>query len=239
MTKTGTNALGQPIGINVPGWIPRELPSREPMQGRYCRIEPLDVDKHIDGIWAGVQLDPEGRNWTYSPPNKPDTIDGLRELLEANAASKDPFHHAIVDLTEVEAVGWATFMDMQPETGSMEVGYIHYTPRLQRKPTGTEAMYLMMRRAFDELAYRRYAWRCHSLNGPSNAAAKRLGFTYEGTHRQSIVMNGRNRDTSWYSILESEWPAIKAAFEAWLDPSNFDSNGNQRRSLAEHREADN
>jgi len=225
------NDLGQPVGFKVLDWQPRKLPDRSPMTGRYCRVEPLDPATHLEGLWAGIQLDPRGFNWTYSPPDKPDTIEELRALLEKNAAGTDPFFHAIVDLESGDAVGWATFMRMQPEVGVIEVGNIHYSPRLQRKPAGTEAMYLMMRRVFDELGYRRYEWKCHSLNAPSRAAAERYGFQFEGIHRQALVMKGRNRDTAWFSILDNEWPAIKAAFEQWLASGNFDEHGVQKQLL--------
>jgi RimJ/RimL family protein N-acetyltransferase len=123
-------------------------------------------------------------------------------------------------------------MRIDPAMGVIEVGNIAYSPSLQRTPAATEAMYLMMRRVFDELGYRRYEWKCDSLNAPSRAAAERLGFRYEGLFRQALVYKGRNRDTAWYSIIDKEWPARKAAFEAWLDPANFDRDGRQRRPLA-------
>lgn len=231
--KSETNTLGQPIGLEVPDWMPRAKPDRTPMLGQFCRVEPLDPDRHLEGLWKGIQLDPDARNWTYSPPVKPATIEELRSMLLANAASPDPYFHAIIDLETGEAVGWATYMRMQPDVGVIEVGNIHYTPLLQRKLAGTEAMYLMMRRVFDELGYRRYEWKCHWLNAPSRAAAIRYGFLFEGIHRQALVMKGRNRDTAWYSILDSEWPAIRTAFETWLSAENFDEHGRQRQSLSD------
>jgi RimJ/RimL family protein N-acetyltransferase len=129
-------------------------------------------------------------------------------------------------------VGVASYLNINPAAGSIEVGAIAYAPALQKKPAGTEAMYLMMRRVFDELGYRRYEWKCNSLNAPSRAAAERYGFRYEGLFRQADVVKGGNRDTAWFSILDSEWPALKAAFECWLDPSNFDGDGRQRESLS-------
>ncbi|HET9948325.1 MAG TPA: GNAT family protein, partial [Longimicrobiales bacterium] len=132
--------------------------------------------------------------------------------------------------------GLASYLRIAPEHGSIEVGHVHFGPALRRTPAATEAMYLMMRRAFDELGYRRYEWKCDALNAPSRRAAERLGFTYEGTFRQHIVYKGRNRDTAWYSILDAEWPRVRSALEAWLDPSNFDAEGRQRRRLEGLRE---
>ena len=126
-------------------------------------------------------------------------------------------------------------MRIDPASGVIEVGGINYSPRLQRTPAATAAMYLMMRRAFDELGYRRYEWKCDALNAPSRAAAARLGFRFEGIFRQAIVYKGRSRDTAWFSIVDGEWPALKAAFEGWLDPANFDGAGNQRQRLSEFR----
>ncbi|MEO1264864.1 MAG: GNAT family protein, partial [Pseudomonadota bacterium] len=144
----------------------------------------------------------------------------------------DPLFHAIVDPATDAAVGWAAFMRIDPANGVIEIGTIHFTELLKRTPAGTEALYLMMRRAFDELGYRRLEWKCDALNQPSRAAALRYGFTFEGIFRQALVYKGRNRDTAWYAILDSEWPAIKAGFEVWLAPENFDGHDQQRASLA-------
>jgi len=146
--------------------------------------------------------------------------------------------HAILDEKTGSAVGLASYMRVEPEAGSIEVGAIMYSPLLQRTPAGTEAMYLLMRRVFDELGYRRYEWRCNALNQNSVNAAKRLGFQFEGIFRQSQVLKGRNRDTAWFSIIDSEWPRLKVAFETWLAPQNFDGSGRQLRSLTEVRDLD-
>jgi len=135
------------------------------------------------------------------------------------------------------AVGVASLMRINPAAGVIETGHINYSPALQQKPAATEAMYLLMRRVFDELGYRRYEWKCDALNAPSRAAAQRLGFQFEGIFRQNTVYKNRNRDTAWFSIIDSEWPALKAAFESWLDPENFDQNGHQRKSLVAFRQA--
>ncbi|MEL6373447.1 MAG: GNAT family protein [Pseudomonadota bacterium] len=235
-----TNALGQPVDREVPQWQGCAPPPTTPMVGRFCRVEPLRAQNHARSLWAAMQLDPQGLNWTYSPAEMPADFEGFRAMVTAHEASADPMFHAIVDADSGDTVGWATYMRLDPPMGVIEVGNIHYSPRLQRQPAGTEAMYLMMRRAFDELGYRRYEWKCHAHNAPSRAAALRYGFTPEGVHRQAMVLKGRNRDTAWYSILDSEWPAIKAAFKAWLDPANFDADGQQRQRLsvlmAQHRD---
>jgi RimJ/RimL family protein N-acetyltransferase len=147
------------------------------------------------------------------------------------AAGADPMFHAIIDLTTGKPVGVATLMRIDAANGVIETGHLNYSPLLQHQPAATEAMYLLMRRVFDELGYRRYEWKCDSLNAPSRAAAQRLGFKYEGTFRQHMVPKGRNRDTAWFSILDTEWPGLKLGFEQWLAPSNFDAEGRQRRSL--------
>ena len=146
------------------------------------------------------------------------------------APGSDPLFHAIVPAGSGRAEGVASYLRIAPEAGSIEVGHINFSPRLMRTPAATEAMYLMMKRAFD-LGYRRYEWKCDALNAPSRAAARRLGLSYEGIFRQATVYKGRNRDTAWYAAIDSEWPALKAAFETWLDPANFDAEGRQRESL--------
>ena len=158
-------------------------------------------------------------------------LEPYRAWLEQVAKADDPLFHAIVDLATGKAVGVATFMRIDPAHGVIEVGNINYSPLLQRQPGATEAMFLMMQRVFDELGYRRYEWKCDSLNAPSRAAALRLGFTYEGLFRQAVVYKGRNRDTAWFSITDGEWPALKRAHEQWLAPDNFGADGRQKQSL--------
>jgi RimJ/RimL family protein N-acetyltransferase len=230
-----TNSFGQPIGEAVDGWTARERPPRTPMAGRYCRVEPLDAGLHADDLFEAWSETPDSRDWTYKFPERPVDLAACRAYVERESRSPDPLHFAIVDLASGRAVGSASLMRMDPTHGVIEVGGISYSARLKKTRAGTEAMYLLMRRVFDELGYRRYEWKCDSLNEPSRAAALRYGFQYEGTFRQVIVYKGRNRDTSWFSIIDREWPSIRAAFEAWLDPENFDADGRQRRSLADLR----
>jgi RimJ/RimL family protein N-acetyltransferase len=238
MSEQRKNEFGQPIGAALPNWLPRPLPPRSAIEGRFCRVGPLEPERHAGDLFAANSDDAEGRNWTYLPYGPFPLFDLYREYLAAAARRDDPLVHAIVDRRSGHAVGVASLMRIDPAAGVIEVGGINYSPRLQRQPAATEAMYLLMRRVFDELGYRRYEWKCDSLNAPSRAAAQRLGFRYEGLFRQATVYKGRNRDTAWYSILDSEWPALRAAFERWLEPANFDRDGRQRASLSSLRDAE-
>jgi RimJ/RimL family protein N-acetyltransferase len=218
------------LGEPVPGWKGAQRPPREPMVGRTCRVEPLDPARHAAQLHAANALDTTNRNWTYLPYGPFATLEEYSGWLAGVTAASDPMFHAIVDLATGEAVGVASYLRIDPLAGSIEVGHINYSPRLQRTVAATEAMYLMMQRAF-ALGYRRYEWKCHSLNAASRAAAQRLGFSYEGIFRQARVDKGRNRDTAWYAMIDKEWPALDRAFRQWLDPRNFDRKGRQLTSL--------
>jgi RimJ/RimL family protein N-acetyltransferase len=219
------------LGEPVPDWHGALRPPREPMIGRGCRVEPLDARVHGRQLHAANMLDPTHRNWTYLPYGPFLTLDDYLVWLNGVAAADDPMFHAIVDLTSGEAVGVASYLRIDPDAGSIEVGHINFSPRLQRTFSATEAMYLMMQRAF-ALGYRRYEWKCNALNRASRAAAQRLGFSYEGIFRQARVDKGRNRDTAWYAMVDKEWPALDTAFRRWLDPANFDAGGRQLTSLS-------
>ncbi len=229
----GTNPHGQPIGTPIPGWTPRTPPPRTPMTGTRCDVVILDPAAHIDDLWEAFSADPSGRSWTYLFVDLPASKEALRAYLDAQSKLTDPLCHTIIERASGRAVGIASFMRIEVNMGVIEVGNINYSERLKRTAIATEAMYLMMKRVFDELGYRRYEWKCDSLNHPSRKAAERYGYTYEGTFRQAVVYKGRNRDTAWFSIIDKEWPALKRAYETWLDTANFDASGNQRRGLAE------
>ena len=229
------NHLGQPIGRPLPSWEARPRPPRSAMDGRFCRVEPLDPNRHAADLLAANAEDRDGRNWTYLPYGPFARDDDYRQWMERFGRSDDPLFHVIVARDGGCAVGVASLMRIDPGNGVIEVGGINYSLRLQRRPAATEAMYLLMRRVFDELGYRRYEWKCDALNAPSRAAAARLGFRFEGIFRQAVVYKARSRDTAWFSIIDGEWPALKAAFERWLDPGNFDEMGRQKRRLAEFR----
>jgi RimJ/RimL family protein N-acetyltransferase len=227
------NQFGQPIGPPVPGWSMRPRPQRGTLPGRYCRLEPVDVDLHAEDLFAAYMEAPDDRDWTYLFTERPATPSVFREYLAQLAASADPLHYVIVDGDRhAKAVGTAALMRIEPNHGVIEVGCITYSPRLKRTRAATEAMYLLMRLAFDELGYLRYEWKCDSLNAASRSAAARYGFTFEGIFRRAIVYKGRSRDTAWYSIVAEEWPLLRSDFETWLDPDNFDETGRQRRPLS-------
>lgn len=205
------------------------------MTGRYCRLEPVNVQRHEQQLFAAYMQAPDGRDWTYLFSDRPATPQDFNAYLAKLEKSEDPLHFTIIDAATHRAVGTAALMRIEPAHGVIEVGSITFSPLLKQTRAATESMYLLMRRAFDELGYRRYEWKCDSLNAPSRAAAQRYGFTFEGIFRQAIVYKGRSRDTAWFSITDAEWPRIRAAFEAWLDPTNFDADGKQRRRLSELR----
>jgi len=228
-----TNAFQQPIGPALPGWTPRPRPPLEPAIGRYCRLEPLSAERHAADLYHAFSQAPDGSDWTYMGIGPFADEAQYRAFAESVQAGQDPMHHAIIDLATGRAIGTLALMRIDPANGVIEVGFVCYSRQLKRTRIATEAQFLLMRRAFDELGYRRYEWKCDSLNAPSRPAARRLGFTFEGVFRQATVYKGRSRDTAWFSIIDSEWPALRAAYERWLSPDNFDAEGNQRRGLAD------
>ncbi len=225
------NEFGQPIGDALPDWRGAVAPGRIPVDGRFCRIEPLDAERHVKHLFDAFAEDTDGKVWTYMSVGPFDSVDAMREWVEEISASDDPLFYAVVDAPTGQAIGVAAYLRIKPEIGVIEIGHIAYAPRLQKTPAATEAMYLLMRRVFSELGYRRYEWKCDALNEASRIAAERLGFSFDGVFEQALVYKGRNRDTAWYSILDSEWPALDGAFGAWLEPANFGENGRQRKSL--------
>ena len=225
------NDLGQPVGLPVTTALPRPRPPHVVLEGRYGRLVPLR-EIHAEGLYEAFSEDPEGRGWTYMPNGPWQSVTQAQAWCRTGQASADPMFWCIQE-PEGTPLGFCSVLRIAPEVGSIEVGFIHFAPRLQRTRLATEVMYLLMRFAFDDLGYRRYEWKCDALNAPSRQAAHRLGFTFEGVFRQATVTKGRNRDTAWFSILDHEWPALREAFETWLDPANFDGDANQRRSLGE------
>ncbi len=215
-------------------WKPARPAERVVLEGRLVRLEPLDVERHADDLYAAQAVAPE--IWMYLPDGPFSSEADFRAWLVTRAAASDPLFYAIVDRASGCALGMASYLRINPDHGVIEVGYIWYSPVLQRTPAATETMYLMARHVFEDLGYRRYEWKCNALNEPSRRAALRLGFRYEGTFRQHMVVKDQNRDTAWYSMLDSEWPAVKAAFEGWLRPENFDADGRQLHGLAELRD---
>jgi RimJ/RimL family protein N-acetyltransferase len=232
---TDLNHLKQPIGFAITDWTARSRPPRTAMEGHFCRVEPIDPGRHAADLHAANLLDAKAANWTYLGYGPFETLEQYREWMTRSCMGDDPLFYAVMKRDTGRAVGVASYLRIDENAGVIEVGHINFAPSLQRTPASTEAMYLMMRRAFDELGYRRYEWKCDALNAPSRAAAERLGFTFEGVFRQATIYKKRNRDTAWYSILDKEWPARKAAFEEWLSSSNFDEAGKQKKSLGKGR----
>jgi RimJ/RimL family protein N-acetyltransferase len=226
------NDFGQPIDFPLPGWAPPPVPPRKPLEGRFCRLEPLDPELHATDLFTANAADADGRSWTYLAYGPFRTLSDYRAWMGATCLGADPLFFAIIDTVEGKAAGVASYLRITPEAGSIEVGHIHYSPRLQQSPAATEAMYLLMKQAF-ELGYRRYEWKCNALNAGSRAAAQRLGLSFEGVFRQAAVHKGRNRDTAWYAAIDAEWPALREAFLAWLAPDNFDGDGRQRTRLSD------
>lgn len=221
-----------PIGDPLPGWTPRPHPPATPMAGSFCRVEPLDPTRHATDLFAAFAADRDGRMWTYLAYGPFATAGAYRDWLESAAAGRDPLFHAIVDLRTGRAAGAAAWLRIDPMNGVLEIGHIALSPRLQRTTAATEAIWLLLRRAFAELGYRRCEWKCDALNAASCRAARRLGFSYEGTFRQAAIYKSRNRDTAWFAIIDKDWPTLDRAFRAWLDPANFDTTGRQRQGLA-------
>ncbi|HEX4128953.1 MAG TPA: GNAT family protein [Pirellulales bacterium] len=225
-------SFDQPIGMPLGDWRPPPRPPRTSILGRYCQLEPLDAARHALRLFDANQRDLSGAAWTYLAYGPFDTPEAYRAWIASDCAGDDPLFYAILDRDTDLAVGVASYLRIMPASGSIEVGHINYSPLLQRTRSATEAIYLLMRRAFD-IGYRRYEWKCDALNAPSRAAALRLGFTFEGVHRQATVYKGRNRDTAWYAIIDRDWPALRVALERWLDPANFDPQGRQRVRLSD------
>jgi RimJ/RimL family protein N-acetyltransferase len=225
------NHLGQPIGEPLPNWQPSQPPQKKVIAGQYCRLEPIDTANHAQQLFDANQKNVDGTMWTYLPYGPFDTLAQYRDWMNATCLGNDPLFFAIIDNITNRATGLAAYLRIDPKIGNIEVGHLAYSPALQRTPAATEAMYLMMKQAFD-LGYRRYEWKCDALNAPSRSAAQRLGFSYEGLFRQATIVKGRNRDTAWFAIIDRDWPALRAAFEGWLSPNNFDGNGQQRESLS-------
>ena len=216
-------------------WTARERPDRTLLDGRYCRLEPIDASRHAEDLFeaSSVADAAERFRWLFEHP--PESRADFRAWLDKAQSSEDPLFFAVVDKASGKAAGRQAFMRIDTTHGVIEIGSIYWGPLVARRPAATEALYLFARHVFDELGYRRFEWKCHDHNGPSKRAAARFGFKFEGVFRQHFVFKGGNRDTAWFSIVDGEWPALRRAHEAWLDPGNFDAQGKQKRSLAEIR----
>ena len=225
MTSTRTAEAANPV---LEGWQAPPFPPAKVLDGRYCRLEPLDVARHLDEIWAANGG--QEQVWDWLPVEPPKDRETYGALLGSMVAQAGIVPLAVIDKADGKAKGHLWIMEIRPAHGVFEVGWITYSPSLQRTRVATEAIHLVGAYGFS-LGYRRYEWKCNDLNEPSKRAALRFGFRYEGLFRQHMVVKGRNRDTAWFSILDSEWQAVSAGFEAWLDPANFDSEGRQQARL--------
>ena len=224
------NEFQQAIGFPVDDWQPCPWPARDTITGQYCQLEALDATQHGADLFQEFGAASDAADWTYLPYGPFTNGEKFVAWLQGLAQGVDPLFYAIVDKVTGKAVGMASYLRIDPANGAIEVGHIHFSRRLQKTPLATEAMYLMMKQVFD-LGYRRYEWKCDAYNEPSCKAAKRLGFTYESLFRQAVVYKNRNRDTAWFAIIDKDWPAQQARFEAWLDVGNFDDQGMQLRRL--------
>lgn len=229
------NEYGQYVGAPVPGWETRPAPEPVTLTGRYARVVPLSSAQYAD-LFAAVCGPDDGPLWTYRPIARPDALAALWMHLAELVDAPDNVTFSLVP-TEGEragkASGIASYLRIDPSTGQVEVAGVLLGRSLQRTRAATEAIHLLMRHAFDDLGYRRFEWKCDSLNEPSRRAAARLGFVHEGRFRNHMITQGRNRDTDWFSVTDAEWPAVRAAHERWLDPANFDDQGRQRTSLGD------
>ncbi|WP_424814647.1 GNAT family N-acetyltransferase [Roseococcus sp. YIM B11640] len=222
-------ATDPPVGPKV-DTTPRPLPARIPHKGRSVDLEPLHI-RHVPDLWLAAQADQAEASWAYMGYGPFATEAALRSFVGQFATAHDPMVWAVRPHRTGTVDGWLALMEIFPGHAAIELGNIWFSPRMQRSRASTEAMYLLLRHAMDDLGYRRMTWKCNALNAPSRRAAGRLGFTYEGTLRAVLTIKGRRRDTAWFSILEGEWPARRDAIEAWLDDSNWDAAGRPKASL--------
>lgn len=216
-------------------WQPRPRPERKAMEGRLVRLEPLDAARHGDGLFEASSVPDAQERFRWLPDYPPSTRAEFQPWLEKAEASTDPLFFVVIDKASGKVMGRQTLMRIDAANGVIEIGNIYWGPLMSRTPAATEAQFLFMKYAFDELGYRRYEWKCNNDNLPSKRAAERFGFQFEGVFRQHIIVKGENRDTAWYSIIDKEWPALKKAYEGWLDPANFDRDGKQKKRLEDYR----
>lgn len=216
-------------------WTPCPLPERKIFEGRYVLLEPLSVEKHGQGLFEASSVADAESRFTWLFDTVPATLEEMLPWLEQAAASQTNLFYAIIDKATGKIAGRQALMRIDAENGSIEIGNVYWGPLISRKPAATEAQYLFMQYIFDELGYRRYEWKCNNDNLPSKRAAERFGFQFEGIFRQHMIVKGKNRDTAWYAMIDSEWPALKQAYQNWLAPENFDADGQQLKKLEEFR----
>jgi len=225
------NQYQQPIGFPVPEWSPRPYPQRIIFEGHHCSLEPVNSKEHTAALYEAYRLAEDDRDWTYLFYERPATKEAFNVYIQNLEKSRDPLHFTVIDNHHNRPVGTVALMRIEPQHGVIEVGHVVFSPLLQQTIMSTEAHFLLMQYAIEQLGYRRYEWKCDSLNSSSRKAAQRLGFQFEGIFRQAIVYKNRSRDTAWFSIIDKDWPQIKMALERWLSPDNFDDQGKQKQRL--------
>lgn len=227
-----TNAFNQKVGYPIPDWHKAQRPASKNLTGSYCVLEPLDPLKHAKSLYESLCLSNEDSSWTYLPYGPFLSLVDFERWLKQEALGADSLFYAILDAKTTLPVGLISYFRIKPDHGVIEIAHVHFSPKLKRSTAATEAVYLMLREAFENLGYRRCEWKCNALNEGSKKAAVRLGFTHEGLFRQDRIFKGNNRDTDWYSIIDSEWEALRARLEQWLEPANFNADGHQKTSLS-------
>jgi RimJ/RimL family protein N-acetyltransferase len=215
----------------VVNWVARAKLERSVLPGRYVLLEPLDAARHAAGLFEAAQVGDADDRFRWLPETPPDDLATVETWAGAKAQSDDPMFFAVVDAASGKTVGRQALMRNDAANGVIEIGNIYWGPGMARSRAATEALFLFMRHAFDGLGYRRFEWKCNNDNVPSKVAAERFGFSFEGVFRQHMIVKGLNRDTAWFAIIDKDWPRLKAGYEAWLDPGNFDDSGQQRRKL--------
>jgi RimJ/RimL family protein N-acetyltransferase len=226
-------ATGLPVGLRVAASGPAARPERRTLEGRYCRLEPLDPSRHGDDLFTAVNAAGAAARFLYLAEDPEPDRERFQHWLERVALSEDPLYFAVLDKASGRAHGRQTLMRIDPANRVIETGHIFWGPAIARTRIATEANYLFAAYVFDRLGYRRFEWKCNALNAPSRRAALRFGFGYEGLFRQAVIIKGRNRDTTWYAMTDGDWRHLKPAYERWLDPANFNADGSQRVALGE------
>lgn len=226
------NQFGQPIGEALEGWQPAGEPGKQSLQGRFCYLQPMDIARRAEELFHAYQLAEDGRDWTYLSIERPTELPVLQQYLQRQLETHGRNTLAVIDAATGKAVGTCAFLGIDRDNGVVELGMINWSPLMRQRVIGSEAIFLMLKHAFDELGFRRCEWKCDSLNTPSREAALRMGFTFEGTFRQAMTRKGRNRDSDWFSIIDGEWPLLREALAAWLSPLNIDTDGQQKQRLA-------
>jgi RimJ/RimL family protein N-acetyltransferase len=225
------------VTTDLRNWQPRPRPAREPIEGRYVRLEPLSAARHGDGLYEASSVPDAGDRFRYLPDYPPESRAAFQPWLVKAEANEDMLFFTVIDKASGRIGGRQTLMRIDQGNGVIEIGNIYWGPLVSRKPAATEAHFLFMQYALEALGYRRWEWKCNNLNEPSKRAAERFGFSFEGVFRQHMIVKGENRDTAWYSIVDREWPDLRRAYQEWLDPANFDSDGRQKWRLEDIRAA--